>query len=147
MTQNELDQHFLLSIHFPTGKICYWLDLGASIEAKNQYGLSALSLCALDGKTENLKILLSRGAEIDTLSLENRAPLHYAAHNGYFDCVMALLEKGANPFIKDTRKMTAIDIATENGFSDIISILESAMDSNQLTSMINSDNQTESIEF
>lgn len=147
MTQDELDQHFLLSIHFPTDKICYWLDIGAALEAKNQYGLTALSLCALNGQSEILEILLSRGAEIDTLSVYNRTPLHYAAHNGYFDCVRMLIEKGANLSIKDSTNMTAIDMATENGFSDIISLLESAMDNNQLDSRITGGVHTENFAF
>lgn len=76
------------------------------------------SACEKDD-LEKVKILISRGVDINVQDQRGRAPIHYAASEGYTDIVRVLVEAGANVMLTNTRGMTAAGEAGHNGHNDL----------------------------
>uniref|UniRef100_J3NFA2 Uncharacterized protein n=1 Tax=Oryza brachyantha TaxID=4533 RepID=J3NFA2_ORYBR len=77
----------------------YLIDHGADIHHESggiQGNITALHSAAKKGRTEILKLLLSRGAHVDGKS-DRGTPLHFAAGKGYESSVKVLLEHHADP--------------------------------------------------
>ena len=95
-----------------------FLDHGAQLE-----GSGALNLAALTGNEDNVKCLLSRGADVNEIvRLSNHnspasaaSPLHKAVEYGKTGVVELLLEAGADVTLKDGRGRTAAEIGREKG--------------------------------
>ena len=100
------------------------LDHGAVIS-----GSGALILAALCGTEENVKCLLSRGANVNEMvhlsvhasdqdrlwSEKLAAPLHMAVQENRIGVIDLLLESGADLKLKDGKGRTAAEIAAEKG--------------------------------
>ncbi len=112
--------------------------LGANFAAGNAAGLlleqgadplaaSALNVAAEAGLTDNLRLLLDRGAVADQLSgALGMTPLQWAAQMGHLDAVVLLLEHGANPNLQErfngaTALMQAA--ASDRGTPEIVEAL------------------------
>lgn len=66
-----------------------------SVDAGSPEGFSALTWCALKGRSEIGKFLLARGARIDHKDSYSYTPLHWAARKGHMEFVLLLVERGA----------------------------------------------------
>lgn len=104
----------------------------AKIEDKEDSGETSLSEAALLGKTDAVKVLLDRGANIETNNGGLGTPLVQAAkggsmdEGGYIDTVRLLLDRGANVKAKDRiTNLTALVRASKSGYTDIVDLLRS----------------------
>lgn len=75
-----------LSAHGATedrlGQLRFWLDLGASVEARNEYGETPLMSCASQADTPGVIFLISRGADIHARDEMGRDALTHARRCG-----------------------------------------------------------------
>uniref|UniRef100_A0A0E0FEQ8 Small-subunit processome Utp12 domain-containing protein n=1 Tax=Oryza meridionalis TaxID=40149 RepID=A0A0E0FEQ8_9ORYZ len=74
----------------------YLIDHGADIHHEREGSITFLHSAAKKGRTEIVKLLLSRGAHVDGKS-DHGTPLHFAAIKGYESTVKILLEHQADP--------------------------------------------------
>ena len=59
--------------------------------------MTPLHLACLHGHTDCVKILVSRGADMGTLSgFLDKSPLHLASESGHYHCVKILVDNGAD---------------------------------------------------
>ena len=65
------------------------------------YGQTPLSWAAQNGHEAVVKLLLEKGADVESKSSNGRTPLSWAAENGHEAVVKLLLEKGADVESKD----------------------------------------------
>lgn len=94
----------------------YLLAHGVDVNTRAQYGQSPLGAAAAAGQTETARMLIARGARLDTrtaISLET--PLTEAAQMNRSAIVELLLDHGADPGAKDVMDRTALDWARKNG--------------------------------
>jgi ankyrin repeat protein len=90
------------------------LDAGADVNARNDFGATALLWCARDG--EKARLLIQHGAGVNARSKQGRTPLMLASmREGGSDLVALLLSKGADVNAADTRGETALGLAAEYG--------------------------------
>lgn len=93
------------------------LDAGVPVDAKSEYGATALSFAADKGHLEIVKLLLSRGAAIDvTDTFYQSTPITWAVYNGRADVVKALVEAGADA-------SGAMGMAIERDKPDVVRVL------------------------
>src|ERR1041385_2365686 len=85
-----------------TNILVYLLDCHAPIEATNSFGQTALQYALNADHSANpeaalatVRILVSRGADVNALDATHQTALHYAAENGQVHIAEALLQQGA----------------------------------------------------
>jgi uncharacterized protein len=88
------------------------IERGAQI---NRSGWTPLHYAATGPAPETVKLLLARGAAVDSLSPNGTTPLMMAARYGHEDAVFALLAHKADPKLRNERDMTAADFARSAG--------------------------------
>jgi ankyrin repeat protein len=96
------------------------------IDKRTQYGESLLGAAAAAGQMEMARMLIARGARLDSrtdITLETL--LTEAAQMNHTDMVKLLLDHGANPGTADVLDRTALDWAHENGNYQMASLLPS----------------------
>ena len=92
---------------------------GADVNA-NRSGWPALMYAAGNGKTNIVKLLLDKGANIEAKNIYGSTALIIAAYNGHADVVTLLLAKGANIEAKDNDGNTALaNVALSFGREDV----------------------------
>ncbi|HVG18944.1 MAG TPA: ankyrin repeat domain-containing protein [Blastocatellia bacterium] len=73
-----------------------FLDKGADVNAKTQYGATALSFAADKGHVEVVRLLVERGADVNVKdSFYGEVPIGWACVRGHTEVVKILLDKGA----------------------------------------------------
>jgi len=70
-----------------------------------------------------VKLLLDKGAELETKDDSSQTPLSWAARNGHEAIVKLLLDKGAELETKDDSSQTPLSWAAENGHEAIVKLL------------------------
>lgn len=91
-------------------------------------GASVLHKAAEGGEAGIVKLLLSKGADINRKRKDGWTPLHIAAHEGHFDAVKTLVEKGAKVSMKTKDGATPLDAAEKSSGSDrkkVVDLLKS----------------------
>lgn len=74
------------------------LDAGVPVDAKSEYGATALSFACDKGRTEVVMLLIERGADVKVEDTFYKAtPITWAASNGHAAVVKLLVEAGADP--------------------------------------------------
>lgn len=97
------------------------------INAKDRNGWTALTAAARFGHTDTVKLLLSRGANVNAEGyLLGVTALMSATTNGRLDTVKLLLASGANVNACDLEGNTALTLAVSCNHPDIVPILLSA---------------------
>ena len=91
----------------------------SSILDKNMLLLEACK----DGKTENVTMLLEKGADVNAEDDYGITALMCASENGHTEIVSMLLEKGADVHAKDNDGTTALMFAHQEGYTDIVRML------------------------
>ena len=66
------------------------LEFGANPEASNDDGTTALAFAARQGRVEVARLLVERGACVNTVDVSEWCPLVHAAHAGYSNVVSYL---------------------------------------------------------
>ena len=62
------------------------------------------------GDLKMLKILISKGKNLNMKDKKGRTPLYFAAYNNNFDCVKILCDNGGNIFMPDNQGKKPIDV-------------------------------------
>lgn len=87
------------------------LGSGADLEAlDSQFRLSPLGWAAISGKSNVVKLLLEKGANVNAKGGDGSTALHSAAFLGHVEAVKLLLANGADKTIKKDDGMTALDV-------------------------------------
>ncbi|KAM0900673.1 hypothetical protein ACQ4PT_020500 [Festuca glaucescens] len=92
-SKNTPLEHAVSGGNLPAAR--FLLDHGADLHQENEEGITVIHLAAMKGKSEIVKLLLSRGADVDAKS-EEGTPLHLAAVKGHESTVEVLLEHHAD---------------------------------------------------
>lgn len=100
------------------------LELGVSVDARDDLGRSALLLAVRDARDLDLvKLLHERGAAIDTPDAGGRTPLSWAAARGRLDLVRYLLAEGASVDRADAQGRTPLFYAAIGDHADAVRLL------------------------
>lgn len=92
-----------------------FLDKGVDVNAKTQYGATALAYACDKGHTEVVRLLLERGADPNVRdTFYNATPMSWAAPKGHVEIARLLIEKGA----KD--KGMALQLGVEKGSVELV---------------------------
>ncbi|MEJ2434291.1 MAG: ankyrin repeat domain-containing protein [Pseudolabrys sp.] len=96
---------------------------GASTEAANRFGTTALGEAARKGRVAMIDLLLKHGARIDARNVGGATPLYIAANGDRTRAVHELLAKGADPNIARKNGLTPLAAAAYNGNEAIVADL------------------------
>lgn len=109
------------------GIITKLLNKGANIEAKSYWGdrETALHCAALEGQEEAVRVLVQRGAELDTKAQSRSTALHFAVEFEKETIVKFLIDNGANVNIQKDNETnnSAIHLAIQNEDEMILILL------------------------
>lgn len=84
-------------------------------------GFTPLMMAAMHGNVNTVRVLLSRGANIDFQDeMFGKSALQLAAKNGHVDTVEELLHRGARINIADIKGMTPLLYSSRNGHFNIV---------------------------
>ena len=86
----------------------------------------ALIVAARLGRTEISRILIDKGADVNTKDSKGKTALMLASLNGYTSIVDLLIKNHANLNMTDNRGRTALLLAKKKGHTDIAEILQKA---------------------
>ncbi len=113
-----------------TASALFLLAEGADAKAKNDYGVTVLSVACRNGNANLVRALLEAGADVEEPLSGGETPLMTASRTGDVETVRVLLKKGAQ-VDKTTRKgQDALVWAVAEGHADVTRLLlESGADS------------------
>ena len=113
-----------------TDSINYLLDSGLieSVDVPASGGVTAVHFAALWGRPGVIKLLHSRGANLNARADDGSVALHYAVQHREFDTARALLELGAEHDCEDSQGLTPLKYAYRTGLDDMISLLKAKED-------------------
>jgi len=106
-----------------------FLNEGASVEACDENGRTALHLAAMSGSRPCIDFLLQRQASIDAPDANNCTPLHLASITGHQQCVSLLLSRQAQVnatdsiLRPDSSGSTPLHLAAYNGHHPCVELL------------------------
>ncbi|MGD8995435.1 MAG: ankyrin repeat domain-containing protein [Syntrophobacterales bacterium] len=99
---------------------------GVEIDAKNQYGNTALIIAAIEGHLKIVKSLIAGGADVNERNRADSTALMLAAKKGHFEIVKALLVAGADVNARTTGGVTALFAAESEGHTAVVEMLKKA---------------------
>ena len=99
----------------------------------NGDGLHAIHGAALSGHTRVVRLLLSRGADVNALDRNGHTPLHKASAEGHEKTVGLLLKNGADPKAVTSAGWTALHKAGYHGHARLVPLLVTVCGINTLT--------------
>ena len=97
---------------------------GVDVNARNNYGWTALSHAARAGNAELVELLLAHGADVNARDQSGWTPLMRAAMKGHVEAVKVLLAHGAA--VNDKEKdedWTALHWAAARGHAEVVALL------------------------
>jgi len=111
--------------------ICRWhrdavmvlLENGAtqgSLEAKDVYGRSVLTIVSEAGAADKVWLLLDQGADIESRDNMGRTALAYATRGNHVGVVRLLISRGAKTQPRDHYGMCPLMIAVANRFAELV---------------------------
>lgn len=96
---------------------------GATPNARNRQGESALLIGLKNERPELALQMLAAGADVNLAAVNGVTPLMAAAHGGYTDIVRALLAQGADVHATDQLRKTAMIYAAGEGHTEVVVLL------------------------
>lgn len=96
------------------------LKTGHSINAKDEFGVTALMRAVYRGNAPLVKELLNRGADVHQRDIGGASPLHVASRMGQNKIVAMLIEYGASPEIEDNEGFSAAGRAIKSGHKETV---------------------------
>lgn len=96
-----------------------FLDLGAPVDAQDWHGATPLVHAAYYDKSDIVRLLLARGAEVNHVPSAAPTALASAVQTGDIELIRLLLSAGADPKLKDYSGTTPI-VAAERAHRDAI---------------------------
>jgi hypothetical protein len=96
---------------------------GASINARNKHGNTALMKAAFKGYYSVVRLLLGAGAHVNVENVYGNTALMKACHRGHFRVAKLLLEAGADVNATDKDGATALMRAERIRRQDLIDLL------------------------
>jgi N-acetylneuraminic acid mutarotase/outer membrane protein assembly factor BamB len=101
------------------------LDRGMSVNAKEpQEGTTPLNLAVLFGRTETVKLLLAKGADVSIGNPDGNTALHIASFLANPDAVDLLLKNGASVQARNARGETPLDVVSADWTPELEAIYE-----------------------
>ncbi|KAG6599813.1 protein S-acyltransferase 23 [Phytophthora cinnamomi] len=91
------------------------IDSGASLDAMNSSGMTAMHYAASTGNAAFVSLLMYRGADVNQTDSRGATALHWAVFEGFQYTAMLLVGYGANQKICDSEKQTPLMIASALG--------------------------------
>jgi uncharacterized protein len=98
-------------------------DIRRYINAKENYGSTALTIATENGHTAIVRVLLDRGAAIEAKDKYGRTALLVAAKEGHTETVGLLLDRGAAIEAKNSGDSTGLIVAAEQGHTETVRLL------------------------
>lgn len=86
-------------------KVKQLIEQGADVDAKNEYGWTALMAAAWWGNTEIVKLLIQAGADVNAENIDGGTALIRAAGRGYTDVAELLIQTDADVNAKQLVKL------------------------------------------
>ncbi|KAI9110703.1 hypothetical protein K1719_018141 [Acacia pycnantha] len=111
--------------HGDVKKLETLLKRGASVQYRDQYGLTALHAAAMKGHKEMVSMLTETGLDLECEDEEGHAPLHMAVESGDQETVQVLVNKGANVNSVNKKGATPLYMARILGYNAIAEFLVS----------------------
>jgi uncharacterized protein len=109
------------------------LDRGATVDARDRDGATALAKSAQAGKLPLIKLFLERGANVNARAIDGSTPLFYAAEADRGAAIALLLERGADPNIPGRKGLPPLAAAAYHGSADSVErLLKHGADPNAL---------------
>lgn len=99
------------------------LDGGTDVNAKDEFGQTALMTAVANNHVEVVQLLLNRGAEVNARNNNGETPLILAAREGNLLTVQGLLNKGADVKAADVAGDTPLMYAARSGKAATVKIL------------------------
>lgn len=96
---------------------------GSDLNAKDEYGSSALTIAATFNKIKIAEILINAGADLNVTSQDGSTPLHTAAFFCRTEIVDMLLKKGADKTLKNNYGSTPYE-SVAGDFNSVKGIYE-----------------------
>ncbi|XP_029306564.1 inversin isoform X2 [Cottoperca gobio] len=93
------------------------------INMADKYGGTALHAASLSGHVSTVKLLLERGAMVDSLDVMKHAPLFRACEMGHRDVILTLIKGSASVDLVDVDGHTALHWAALGGNAEVCQIL------------------------
>ncbi|KAM4735135.1 LOW QUALITY PROTEIN: inversin [Anableps anableps] len=105
--------------------ICTMLTLAPRIDINmaDKYGGTALHAASLSGHVSTVKLLLEKGATVDSLDVMKHTPLFRACEMGYKDVILTLIKGSACVDLVDVDGHTALHWAALGGNAEVCQIL------------------------
>ncbi|KAI9917479.1 hypothetical protein PsorP6_012555 [Peronosclerospora sorghi] len=91
------------------------IDAGASLDARNSSGMTAMHYAASTGNAAFVSLLVARGADVNQTDSRGATPLHWAVFEGFQYTAMLLVGYKANQNIRDSEHQTPLMIASALG--------------------------------
>jgi uncharacterized protein len=109
------------------------LDRGATIDARDREGETALAKAAEANKLALIRLFLERGANVNTRAVDGSTPLFYAAEQDRGPAIALLLEGGADPNIPGRKGLSPLAAAAYHGSADSVErLLKGGADPNAI---------------
>lgn len=104
---------------------CYRDPFGELVQEAQALKDRAFFMACKQGLVEPVRLLLDRGANIDTAPMRSETALHWAAYEGHLAIVQLLVERGANLSARDQQwNCTPAVWAAEGNHQEIVEYLE-----------------------
>ena len=96
--------------------------LAPGCKKKQPSPTTPLHQAAESNDIEQIKALISAGADVNKRDLNTWTPLHEAAHNGNIEAAELLISNGADVNVKDKDGWTPLFLALPSGNKDLIAL-------------------------
>ncbi len=102
-------------------QVCMALNAGADINAKDDLRARPLTLAALNGETEKVKLLIEKGADVNAKDGFDKTPLFYAVQYNYIEIVKLLIAAGTDLSVQQYgTRQTVLDYANTDEMKKLL---------------------------